>query len=115
VVPFVCLSLLFDAPVNRWQWTAAPWQSWVAVAYLGWASTIFAYSMWTTLIKRHGANRISPFSLAIPVVGLSSGTLFLDETITGWQWAGIAMIVAALGCVLFGGRLAWLRPESKVC
>jgi O-acetylserine/cysteine efflux transporter len=64
--------------------------------------------MWTSLIKRHGANRIAPFSLGVPVVGLSSGMLFLGEAITGWQWAGIALIVAALACVLFGGRLA--RP-----
>jgi O-acetylserine/cysteine efflux transporter len=41
----------------------------------------------------------------VPVVGLSSGMLFLGESITGWQWAGIALIVAALACVLFGGRL----------
>jgi O-acetylserine/cysteine efflux transporter len=108
VLPFVGLSLLFDAPESRWQWTAAPWQGWVAVAYLGWIATIFGYTMWTSLIKRHGANRIAPFSLGVPVVGLSSGMLFLGETITGWQWAGIALIVAALACVLFGGRLA--RP-----
>ena len=31
--------------------------------------------------------------------------IFLGEAITGWQWAGIALIVAALACVLFGGRL----------
>ena len=105
VLPFVGLSLLFDAPETRWQWTAAPWQGWVAVAYLGWVATIFGYTMWTSLIKRHGANRIAPFSLGVPVVGLSSGMLFLGETITGWQWAGIALIVAALACVLFGGRL----------
>ena len=105
VLPFVGLSLLFDAPERRWQWTAAPWHAWVAVAYLGWVATIFGYTMWTNLIKRHGANRIAPFSLGVPVVGLSSGMLFLGESITGWQWVGIALIVAALACVLFGGRL----------
>ena len=105
VLPFVGLSLLFDAPGSRWQWIAAPWQGWVAVAYLGWIATIFGYTMWTSLIQRHGANRIAPFSLGVPVVGLSSGMLFLGEAITGWQWAGIALIVAALACVLLGGRL----------
>ncbi|MET0963255.1 MAG: EamA family transporter [Noviherbaspirillum sp.] len=109
VLPFAAMALLFDDPASRWQWTAAPWQGWMAVAYLGWVATIFGYTMWTRLIKRHGANRIAPFSLGVPVVGLSSGMLFLGETITGWQWAGIVLIVAALVCVLFGGRLARLR------
>jgi O-acetylserine/cysteine efflux transporter len=106
VLPFTLLSLLFDPPSTRWQWTAAPWQGWVAIAYLGWVATISAYSMWTGLIKRHGANRVAPFSLGVPVVGLSSGMLLLGESITGWQWAGIAFVVAALACVLFGPRLA---------
>lgn len=105
VLPFIALSLLFDAPDRRWQWTTAPWQGWLSVAYLGWVATIFAYSMWTGLIQRHGANRIAPFSLGVPVVGIASGMMFLGESVTAWQWAGIALIVAALACVLLGGRL----------
>ena len=55
-------------------------------------------------IQRHGANRIAPFSLGVPVVGIASGMLVLGEGVTAWQWAGIALIVAALACVLLGGR-----------
>lgn len=29
--------------------------------------------------------------------------LVLGEVITPWQWAGIALVVAALGCVMLGG------------
>jgi O-acetylserine/cysteine efflux transporter len=32
--------------------------------------------------------------------------LLLGERITGWQWTGVAFIVAALACVLLGPRLA---------
>jgi len=31
--------------------------------------------------------------------------LVLDETITLWQWGGIALLVAALACVMLGGRV----------
>jgi O-acetylserine/cysteine efflux transporter len=105
VLPFVALSLLFDPESARWHWSAAPWQAWVSIAYLGWVATLFAYSQWTRLIKRHGANRIAPFSLGVPVVGLSSGVLALGESIGAWQWAGIGFIVAALACVMLGPRL----------
>lgn len=110
IIPFVLLSLAFDDPATRWQWVDAPFVTWIAVAYIGWMSTIVGYAMWTRLLKRHPVNRVAPFSLGVPVVGITSGMLALGDLITGWQWAGIALIVAALICTMFGGR--WLNRTS---
>ena len=55
------------------------------------------------LLKRHPANRVAPFSLGVPVVGLATGMLVLDETITLWQWGGIGLLASALVSVMFGG------------
>jgi len=106
ILPFVLLSLLFDDPATRWQWIDAPFATWAAVAYIGWMSTILGYAMWTRLLKRHPVNRVAPFSLGVPVVGIASGMLALGDVISGWQWAGIALIVTSLVCTMFGGR--WL-------
>ncbi len=103
VPPFAALSYGFDPEAARWQWTAARWSSWLAVAYLGWVATLLGYSLWTGLLKRHPANRVAPFSLGVPVVGLATGMLVLGEVITPWQWAGIALVAAALACVMLGG------------
>lgn len=105
VVPFVLLTLAFDSPATRWQWVAAPWSSWLSVAYLGWIATILAYALWTKLLKRHAVNRVAPFSLGVPVVGLAAGVFGLGEVVSAWQWAGVALIAAALVCVVFGERL----------
>lgn len=113
ILPFMLMSLLFDpsavTPAMAWsssaKWASVPWTSWLAIAYLGWVATIWAYAMWTGLLKRHATNRVAPFSLGVPVVGLSAGMLVLGETLSAWQWAGIALLVAALGCVLLGGRV----------
>ncbi|MGH8848493.1 MAG: EamA family transporter, partial [Polaromonas sp.] len=105
VLPFAGLSLMFDAEAVRWQWLEARWSSWLAVAYLGWVATLVGYSLWTGLLKRHPANRVAPFSLGVPIVGLATGMLVLGEVITPWQWAGIALVVAALGCVMLGGLI----------
>jgi O-acetylserine/cysteine efflux transporter len=105
IVPFMALSLVFDAPDIRWQWLEARWSSWLAVAYLGWVATIVGYSLWTGLLKRHPANKVAPFSLGVPIVGLTTGMLVLGEVITPWQWAGIALVVAALACVMLGGLI----------
>jgi len=105
ILPFTLLSFLFDPEATRWQWTQARASSWLAVAYLGWVATILGYSLWTGLLKRHPANRVAPFSLGVPVVGLTTGMLVLGEAITSWQWAGITLVVAALACVMLGGLL----------
>jgi O-acetylserine/cysteine efflux transporter len=105
ILPFTLLSLVFDPEATRWQWTQARASSWLAVAYLGWVATILGYSLWTGLLKRHPANRVAPFSLGVPVVGLSTGMLVLGEAITPWQWAGITLVVAALACVMLGGLI----------
>lgn len=102
IVPFVLLSLAFDDPATRWRWTEAPMGGWLSVAYLGWIATIAAYGMWTGLLKRYPANRVAPFSLGVPLVGLGAGMLVLGETVTGWQWAGTALVIAALAAFLLG-------------
>jgi O-acetylserine/cysteine efflux transporter len=106
IIPFTLLSLAFDPAATRWNWSAWPLSTWLSLAYLGWFATILAYALWTGLLKRHPLNRVAPFSLAVPVVGITSGMLVLGDVVTGWQWAGIALIVLALATVMFGGR--WL-------
>lgn len=101
IVPFIAASWVFDPPESRWVWVAASWQSWASVAYLGWFATILAYALWTGLLRRHAANRIAPFSLGVPVIGLVTGVLALGETITGWQFAGSICIVLSLAVVVF--------------
>jgi O-acetylserine/cysteine efflux transporter len=108
VLPFMALSLWLDAPEVRWRWLhAGPW-SWAAVAYLGWLATIAAYGMWTALLKRHPANRVAPFSLGVPAVGIAAGMGLLGERASASQWVGIALVVAALACVMF-----WRRKEPR--
>ena len=108
ILPFIGLTLLLDPEPSRWRWLAAPWSSWLSVAFLGWVATIAAYAMWTRLLKRYPANRVAPFSLGVPVVGIAAGMLILGEQITSWQWGGIALVVAALLMVMFGSRIKGL-------
>ena len=105
LVPFIALSYFFDAEAIRWQWMQARWTSWASAVYLSWVATLVGYSLWTTLLKRHPANKVAPFSLGVPVVGLATGMIVLDEVIMPWQWAGIVFLVAALACVMLGGML----------
>lgn len=103
IPPFIALSWFFDDEAIRWRWLDAHWTSWLAVVYLSWMATLVGYSLWTALLKRHPANKVAPFSLGVPIVGLATGMIVLGEVIAPWQWAGTALLVAALVCVMFGG------------
>jgi O-acetylserine/cysteine efflux transporter len=105
IVPFVLLTFLFDPAATHWQWQAMPYTGWIAVAYLGWMATLVGYGLWTMLLKHYPANKVAPFSLGVPVVGIAAGLFVLGESITAWQWAGTALIALALVCVVFGGRV----------
>ena len=112
IVPFTLMAWLAEPAATRWQWLHASAGAWAGVAYLGWFATIAAYALWTWLLKRHAANRVAPFSLGVPVIGLAAGMLALGERISAWQWAGSACVVAALGVVTWGPKL--LRPREPV-
>lgn len=100
VLPFIGLSWWLDAPQTRWQWTQAPLYTWLAIAYLAWMASLLGTTLWTHLLKRYPTNQIAPFSLGVPIVGLSAGSFILHESITAWQWAGIGLLACALLCVV---------------
>ena len=97
--------MAISAMVSASPVTKARPSSWLAVAYLGWVATIVGYGLWTNLLQRYPANRVAPFSLGVPVVGLTTGWLVLGEGVAPWQWAGIALVVAALACVVLGPKI----------
>ena len=106
ILPFLAMSWFFDPAASQSNWVHASVGAWVGAAYLGWFATVIAYSLWTWLLTRHPANRVAPFSLGVPVIGLVAGMVLLGESVSVWQWAGSVCVFAALGVVMFGSRLA---------
>lgn len=105
-LPLLLLSAYIEGP--QAMATALAQFSWTvfgAVAYLAWAATLFGYGVWTALLSRYPANRIAPFSLLVPLVGLTTGWLLFGEVLKPVHFAGGALLMAGLLVNLFGGRL----------
>lgn len=105
VISALCLgalSLLLDAPIDRWRWTEAPWDVWLWVVYVSWIGNVVSFGLWASLLGRYAANRVAPFSFGVPVLGILAGTLILHETVTLWQWVGGALVMLALLVVVRG-------------
>jgi O-acetylserine/cysteine efflux transporter len=108
-IPFGVATFFLDQSTEHVHWLNASWISWACLAYLGWGSILIANTLWTSLIRKYSANKIAPFSLGIPVFGLTAGMIFLNEKISSWQWAGIALVFIALTQVLFGDRFKFKK------
>jgi O-acetylserine/cysteine efflux transporter len=86
-------------------------ETFAALAYIAWASTLFGYSVWNFLISRYPVNRIAPFTLLVPLVGLTTGWLAFGETLKPIHFAGGGLLMLGLVVNLFGAnllnRLTW--------
>lgn len=106
IVPFLALSAWFEGlPAMAEALRSLNATSVAAVAYLAWAATLLGYGVWTWLLSRHPANRVSPFSLLVPLVGLTTGWLVFGETLRTVHFVGGALLMGGLLLNLFGDRL----------
>ncbi|WP_050476197.1 EamA family transporter [Herbaspirillum rhizosphaerae] len=91
-------------------------QSFAAVAYIAWASTLFGYAVWNFLIARYSVNRVAPFTLLVPLVGLTTGWLVFGEALQAIHFIGAALLMVGLIVNLFGAslfaRLNWKTRQS---
>jgi O-acetylserine/cysteine efflux transporter len=110
IVPFLVMAVWLDGtPAVASMLSRMDGQAAFAVLYLGLAATLLAYSLWTRLLQRHPAGRVTPFSLLVPVVGLLAAMGFLGETVTPWQWVGTAAVLLGMGVNQLGGRFGQPR------
>lgn len=108
VVPMLVLSLLTEGP-TRIGTALTTWDSpdalpaVLGLAYTVLVGTVVGSGTWTWLMARHPAGTVAPFSMLVPVVGMSAAWLVLGETATAGEVAGAVLVVA--------GVLVATRPE----
>lgn len=105
-LPFLALSYWLEGPALIEQaLMGIGWHSIGALAYLAFIATMLGYSLWSTLLSRHPAGKVAPFSLLVPVIGLSSSAWLLDERLSAIQGWGALLVMLGLLINVFGGRL----------
>jgi O-acetylserine/cysteine efflux transporter len=95
------------------------WSTFAAIAYLAWAATLLGYGLWTHLMSRYATNRVAPFTLLVPVVGLTTGWVVFGEALRPVHFAGGALLMAGLLLNVFGAPLLapwvarWQRGRTE--
>ncbi|MFI9149814.1 EamA family transporter [Streptomyces sp. NPDC053367] len=105
VLPLLGLSLLTEGwDRDTAALRALDWQGAGTVVYVAWVTTVFGFGAWGRLLRRHPASTVAPFSLLVPVFGMSSAALFLGEPVSGLRWAAAALLVGGVALTSFAPR-----------
>ncbi|GHF75294.1 O-acetylserine/cysteine efflux transporter [Amycolatopsis bartoniae] len=109
-IPMLALSLVFEGPAADWHSLATlnTANGWTAIGGFGYVvvlGTLVGSGVWTTLMNRNPANIVAPFSLLVPVVGMSASFLLLDER--------PALVEVLAGVVVVGGVLLGSLPRRQ--
>ena len=81
------------------------WLSFVVLFYLAIAASIIGYSLWSYLLTHYLAGQVAPLTLAVPVVGMVSAVILLDESMSAQQIWGICIVMLGLLVNTFGSKL----------
>lgn len=113
-LPFLLLSWWLEGPQRMADALSnIGLSSVLALAFLAYAATMLGYTLWSTLLSRHPAGKVAPFSLLVPVVGLSSSAWLLGERLSAMQGWGALLVMLGLLINVFGPRISQrLRPAS---
>ena len=110
-LPFFALSWLLEGPaVIETALRAINLDTLLVLAYLAFGATILGYGLWSLLLSRYPASQVAPFSLLVPVVGITSAAVLLDEHLSTLQLVGALLVMLGLLLNVFGG---WLQVRLR--
>ncbi|MEU5581438.1 EamA family transporter [Streptomyces huasconensis] len=102
VLPLLGLSLLWEGPsrdlaaLRSLDWSGAG-----IIVYVAWITTVFGFGAWGYLLRRHPASTVAPFSLLVPVFGMSGAALVLGESVSALRWCAAALLVGGVALTSF--------------
>ncbi|EMC2282843.1 O-acetylserine/cysteine exporter [Enterobacter hormaechei] len=106
IVPFMAASFILDGPQAMLKsLVEIDLTTILSLIYLALVASIIGYGIWGSLLGRYETWRVAPLSLLVPVVGLASAALLLDETLSVLQLCGAGLIMAGLYINVFGLRV----------
>ncbi|MFG2072077.1 O-acetylserine/cysteine efflux transporter [Nonomuraea maritima] len=82
------------------------WEGWLSLGYVAFISTLGGFGVWGWLLRRYDASTVAPYTLLVPVFGMSSAAVVTGEPLSWVKLAAAALIVSG---VLYAGT----RPRRR--
>ncbi|TCC35852.1 EamA family transporter [Kribbella speibonae] len=105
VVPLLFLSLLTEGPTADADAIRAIDLSGIgAIAYLAFGATLFGFGVWGCLLRQYDASTVAPFSLLVPVVGMSAAWVLRGEAVGPQQAIAAVLVIGGMACTIIRRR-----------
>jgi len=96
----IIISIVFDGnPVNYI--LSANLNSWLTLAFLGLIMQPIAYGAWYFVLSKYPVNKVMPIMLLLPITGLITAIILLDEEPSKQVFIGGAVIIFGVCLILF--------------
>lgn len=107
-VPMLLLSLVVEGPARIGHsltglGTSVGGTALAGLLYTSLVATVVGTGIWSWLMARHPAGTVAPFSMLVPVTGLTVAWLVLGERPSLVEWLGCAVVVVGV-LLTAGGR-----------
>ncbi|MGV8852955.1 MAG: EamA family transporter [Rhodoglobus sp.] len=111
-VPMVLLALALNgADAVGFALTHLTVPQLLSTAYTAWLASLVGYGIWNTLLARHSASAVVPFTMLVPIVGMVTAWLVLGEVPTLAEAGGGVMLL--LGVAITTGLLRRRRARTQ--
>ncbi len=112
-LPLLALSAAFEGPTEMADAiTGVGPEGVLSLLYLVVPTTLFGFGVWTSLLRRHPAGVVAPFSLLVPLFGMSAAWIALGERPNATELAGGAVVLAGLALVNAPLPRRWVRTAD---
>jgi len=105
IIPLLVLSWFMEGPV-AWEnaWHLADWTTILSLIYLAYLASLTGYVIWSKLLAKYPAGIVSPLALLVPVVGIGSSAILLNERLSLYQISGVLLVMFGLIIHVFGEK-----------
>ncbi|WP_370093514.1 EamA family transporter [Streptacidiphilus sp. MAP12-20] len=106
-LPLAALSLLVEGPtadlraLGGFSLSAS-----ASLLYVAWGATLVGFGLWGYLLRHHDASVVAPFSLLVPVFGMSSAWLLRGEALTLLSLCAALLVIAGIALASISGPRA---------
>lgn len=106
IFPFFISSWFLEGKTAIWSsLTHFQLRDFFVIFYLAFIASITGYGLWGYLLNKYETWKIAPLTLLVPIIGILSAFLFLDENLSPQQLAGAFVIILGLCINVFGMKI----------
>lgn len=81
------------------------WESWAAVLYIVYLSTLVGYGIWNYLLHKFPISLVTPFALLVPIFGILGSVVLVGESMQSWKLFSGLLVMTGVIINVIGQRL----------